>query len=89
MTSFLAYNPEISSKMGGSPQHSGSVQALRPGGPGLILSSDFFRAIFLGKISRDSMTAALLIWWTVPRFNSHSNPFSTGESSTAKKLVAR
>ena len=32
------------------------------------------------------MTAALLRKrWTVPRLNSHSNPFSTGESSTAKK----
>ena len=33
------------------------------------------------------MTAALLRWWTVPRLNSHSNPSSTGESSTAKKQV--
>ena len=33
------------------------------------------------------MTAALLRWWTVPRLNSHSNPSSTGESSTAKKLL--
>jgi len=31
------------------------------------------------------MTAALLRWWTVPRLKSHSNPSSTGESSTAKK----
>ena len=30
------------------------------------------------------MTAALLGWWTVPRLNSHLNPFSTGESSTAQ-----
>ena len=30
------------------------------------------------------MTAAQLRWWTVPRLNSHSNPSSTGESSTAK-----
>jgi len=49
--------------------------------PGSILSSDFSGK----KISRDSMTAALLSWWTVPRLNSHSNPSSTGESSTAKK----
>ena len=33
------------------------------------------------------MTAALLRWWTVPRLNSHSNPSSTGESSTAKKVL--
>jgi len=32
------------------------------------------------------MTAALLRWWTVPRLNCHSNPSSTGESSTAKKI---
>ena len=32
------------------------------------------------------MTAALLRRWTVPRLNSHSNPSSTGESSTAKKV---
>jgi len=31
------------------------------------------------------MTATLLSWWAVPRLNSHSNPFSTGESSAAKK----
>ena len=31
------------------------------------------------------MTAALLSQWTVQRLNSHSNPSSTGESSTAKK----
>jgi len=40
--------------------------------------------IFHGKCC-DSMTAALLSWWTVPRLNSHSNPYSTGESSAAKK----
>ena len=33
------------------------------------------------------MTAALLRWWTVPRLNSHWNPSSTGESSTAKKTL--
>ena len=33
------------------------------------------------------MTAALLSWWTVPMLNSHSNPSSTGESSTAKKTL--
>ena len=32
------------------------------------------------------MTAALLRWWTVPRLNTHLNPSSTGESSTAKKV---
>ena len=53
-------------------QHStlDSVLASHPAGPGSVLSSDFFRAIFLGKIiSRDSMTAALLSWWTVPMLN--------------------
>ena len=33
------------------------------------------------------MTAALLSQWTVQRLNSHSNPSSTGESTTAKKLI--
>ena len=40
---------------------------------------------FSRKKCWDSMTAALLSWWTVPRLNSHSNPSSTGESSAAKK----
>ncbi len=31
------------------------------------------------------MTASLLSQWTVQRLNSHLNPSSTGESSTAKK----
>ena len=35
------------------------------------------------------MTAALLRWWTVLRLNSHSNPSSTVESSTAKKFACR
>ena len=35
------------------------------------------------------MTAALLRWWTVPRLNSHSKPSSTGESSTAKKVIEK
>jgi len=35
------------------------------------------------------MTAALLRWLTVPRLNSHSNPSSTGEISTAKKKILR
>jgi len=29
------------------------------------------------------MTAALLRWWTMLRLNSHSNPSSVGEGSTA------
>jgi len=29
----------------------------------------FSEQFFSGKISRDSMTAALLSWWTVPRLN--------------------
>ena len=32
------------------------------------------------------MTAALLRWWTEPGLNSHMNPSSTHERSTAKKL---
>jgi len=30
------------------------------------------------------LTAALLRWWTVPRFRSHSSPSSTSDSTTAK-----
>ena len=40
--------------------------------------------IFSMKKCWDSMTAALLSWWTVPRLNSHSNPSSTSESSAEK-----
>ena len=55
----------------GSPQHSESVQAPRPGYPGLILSSStrFFQRNYSRKNSRDSMTAPLLRCWTVPRIN--------------------
>ena len=41
--------------------------------------------IFSRKKCWDSMTTALLSWWTVPRLNSHSNPSSTSGSRAAKK----
>ena len=60
------FSKDYSKVGGGSPKHSGSVQVPCPGGLGSILSSP---RIFLEKISRDSMTAALLRLWTVPRLN--------------------
>jgi len=34
------------------------------------------------------MTAALLRWWAVPRFNVHSNQSNTYESSAAKNQTS-